>query len=382
MFSPQAFQSSCEMESLISGRMKPPNLRRLIRAFLTVCALSLGAHPAVEKPHGPEEYLAPSHAVVLGAGANTFELIPGWASSHRASHTFGSAHAMVEDSAGNIYLANTSQENCILVFSPVGEFLNAWGDFCETAHGLQIVNEGDREVLFLSDSNGHTVYKTTLDGEILMSLSFPAESGLYESAATFKPSKTMHLPGGDFFVIDGYGSDYIHRYDGAGNYLYSFGGDIGEGEAQLQHWGPHGGAIDFADPKKPTILLALSDQQKLKRFTLEGEHLETIPMPGGNPRDIVFHEDKIFIPHLGDDWPDDRTSPGIITVHNRHTLELLEALGGRSVSPQKLDSNGEHYRHEEHVFLHPHGILISRDGDLYVAQFASDGTYPLKFKKQ
>tara|TARA_B110000483_G_scaffold239889_1_gene319344 strand:+ start:370 stop:1482 length:1113 start_codon:yes stop_codon:yes gene_type:complete len=370
------------MESTINRRINSLNLRRPIYAFLAAFALSLGAHPTAEKPHGPQEYVTPSHAVVLGEGENAFELIPGWASDSQSSYTFGSAHALAEDLAGNIYLANTSPDHCILVFSPVGELLKSWGNSCETAHGLQIVNEGDREVIFLADSNGHRIYKTTLDGEILMSLSFPAESGLYKSADTFKPSKTMHLPGGDFFVIDGYGSDYIHRYDTAGNYLYSFGGDLGEGEAQLQHWGPNGGAIDFTNPDDLTIILALSDQQKLKRFTLEGEYLETIPMPGSNPRDIVFHEDKIFIPHLGDDWPDDRTSPGIITVHNRHTFELLETLGGRSVSPQTLDSSGGHYRHEDHVFLHPHGILVSRDGDLYVAQFASNGTTPLKFKKR
>lgn len=52
--------------------------------------------------------------------------------------------------------------------------------------------------------------------------------------------------------------------------MSSFGGTLGEGEARLEHFGPHGGSIDFSNPNAPEIILALSDRNKMKRFSLDG----------------------------------------------------------------------------------------------------------------
>ena len=199
-----------------------------------------------------------------------------------------------------------------------------------------------------------------------------------DSPEDFRPSKTLHLPDGDFFVIDGYGKDYIHHFNADGEYQSSFGGSIGEGEAQLAHWGPHGGGIDYSDPNRPQIILALSDQNKLKRFSLNGKWLETILLPGGNPRDIVFHHDHIFIPHLGDNWPEDRNAAGYISVLDRN-FKVVANLGGSS--PRYREGNLDTMAHSSHLFHHPHGIGFDRDGNLYVAQFASNSTWPLKFER-
>lgn len=36
--------------------------------------------------------------------------------------------------------------------------------------------------------------------------------------------------------------------------------------------------------------------------------------------------------------------------------------------------------HSSHLFHHPHGMGADREGNLYVAQFSSNGTWPLKFE--
>jgi len=343
---------------------------RVFTLLLVVFSYDLSfAHPQ-QPPHSKAAYKVPTEAVTLGSGKHQYTLIPGWGIDSQHPKV-GDCHALVQDKSGLIYLANTSLKNCIVVFTPEGKVHSSWGDFCKTAHGLSIVEENGREVLFIADSGKNQVVKTTLTGDILMTLNEPTETGLYERREDFKPSKTMHLPNGDFYVIDGYGKNYIHRYDRSGKYLSSFGGTIGKGEAQLKKWGPHGGDIDFFAPENPTILLALSDQQKSKRFTLDGNYIETIPMTGGNPRDILFTEEAVYIPHLGDAWPKNRTSPGIISVHERKTLKLITTLGG----------SGDGYKHGMHTFLHPHGLLITENGDLYLGQYASGKTYPLKFKK-
>jgi len=352
-------------------------LRKAVWVTAIVAAIPALGHVVEGEVHGPAVYTPPSEPVVVGGQKVAYQLIPGWARENEGTHPIGHAHAMAEDAAGRLYLVNTSETHCVVVLSPEGEVLTAWGDFCVGAHGLQIIEEAGKEVLYIADAKGNHVYKTSLEGEVLLAIPCPMESGLYEKAQQFRPSKTMHLPDGSFYVIDGYGKDYIHRYDKTGKYLTSFGGDLGEGEAKLAHWGPHGGAIDFQDPQGPTILLALSDQQRLKRFTLDGKHLETIPMLGANPRDILFHGDLVYIPHLGDDWPKDPTAPGFVSVHDRRTLEVVDVLGGGVPGLDGLETTG--YQHDGHVFLHPHGLVITRSGDLYVAQYQSNGTYPLKF---
>ena len=354
---------------------------RLKLQILVLSLLPLGLyghdHPA---PHiSAETYQAPKDSIVVGSGDFKFRLIPGWAEQNSGVFDLGHCHAIMEDAYGRILLLNASADHCMMVLNQEGVLLDAWGTFAPNAHGMSIVDEGGVQYLYITDNgkNGK-VFKTTMDGYLLNTFACPMESGLYDSPDDFRPSKTLHLPNGDFFIIDGYGKDYIHRYNAAGEYQSSFGGSIGEGEAQLAHWGPHGGEIDFSDPSRPQIILALSDQNKLKRFSLEGDWLETIQLPGGNPRDIIFHQDHIFVPHLGDNWPKDRNAAGYISVLDRN-FKVVANLGGSS--PRYREGKLDTMTHSSHLFHHPHGIGFDSDGNLYVAQFASNGTWPLKFER-
>ena len=347
---------------------------------LALCILCLSSQSIVahEKHPPATNYSPPTEAIEIGTGEFRYRLVPGWATANADRYKLGNCNAIAQDSRGRILLLHTSKERCLIALSAAGEVLDAWGDFTVAAHGLSVVKEGDREVLFISDhSAGGKIYKTTLDGELLMTIACPMESKLYKNPGEFKPAKTLHLPGGEFFVIDGYGKDYIHRYSADGKWKSAFGGDIGEGEAKLQHWGPHGGVIDFSDPEDPVMILALSDRQKMKRFKLDGTWLETKRFPGSNPRDVVFHRDHLFVHHLGDNWPKDRDAPGYISVLDRE-LKVVANLGG---SAPRYDARGEleAMRHTTHLFHHPHGMGIDRDGSLYVAQASSNGTWPLKF---
>lgn len=336
--------------------------------------------PAVaHEKHGPaKDYQPPKEAVVIGEGEFRYKLVPGWATENAEKFKLGHCHAIQQDSRGRILLLHTSKEHCLIALSQDGKVLDAWGDFTNSAHGLAVVKEKGREVLFITDNSGNgKVYKTTLDGKVLMTISCPMESRLYANPNDFKPSKTLHLPNGDILVMDGYGKDYVHRFNSEGKWQSSFGGNLGEGEAKLKHWGPHGGGLDLRDPKNPVVILGLSDQQKMKRFKPDGTWIDTIPFPGGNPRDLFFHRGHHFMVHLGDNWPADRNAAGYLSVLDQD-LKVVANLGG---GPALYDGDGKLKKmgHSTHLFHHPHGACADKEGNLYVAQFASNGTWPLKF---
>ncbi len=331
-----------------------------------------------EKHSSSVNYVSPKEEIEIGEGSFRYKLVPGWATENADKYKLGNCNAISQDSRGRILLLHTSKEQCLIALSPEGKVLDAWGNFTVAAHGLAVVKEKGGEVLFISDhSPNGKIYKTTLDGEILMTISCPMESKLYKNPNEFKPAKTLHLPNGEFYVIDGYGKDYIHKFNAEGKWISAFGGDIGTGEAQLKHWGPHGGAIDYRNPTEPVMILALSDQQKIKRFTLNGKWIDTKTFPGSNPRDVIFHRGHLFVHHLGDNWPKDRNAPGYISVMD-HDLKVVANLGGYS---PKYDDSGKLSRmsHNTHLFHHPHGMGIDKEGNIYIAQASSNGTWPLKF---
>ena len=69
------------------------------------------------------------------------------------------------------------------------------------------------EVLYITDLKTHKVYKTSLDGAILNEWGWPQQTGKYDKEDDYRPSWTLHFPDGGFFVLDGYGRDYITRFD-------------------------------------------------------------------------------------------------------------------------------------------------------------------------
>jgi len=307
---------------------------------------------------------------LLGQGKFQYRPVAGWGVLDEKTPV-KNCSAMVIDSQGRIYLLTDHLANNVIVYDKDGQLLNKWGTRFPGAHGLEIVNEGNREVLFITDLNLHRVFKTTLDGEILMELTYPKSTGKYASEKEYRPAWTLHLPNGDFFVLDGYGKDYIMRYNREGKLLHYFGGP----EGGIAHWGPHGGVIDTRGPGEPELVIAMSDQQTIKRLTLDGKLIQEIPLPGSNPRMIQIVGDYMFVPHLADNWPKDRQSQGYLSVLDRD-YRIVSNIGG--TAPHYVDGTLQPMHQQGGFFRHPHDLVVATDGAIYVPQFASGNTYPVK----
>lgn len=313
-------------------------------------------------------------AEVLGQGDFRYRVVPNWGDLKDGTPV-KNCHGIVCDASGHILLLTDHTANNVIVYDQAGKLVHKWGTVFPGAHGLSIVREGAREVLFITDLQTHRVVKATLDGQTLDEWRWPEQSGKYGSEAEYKPSWTLHLPDGGFFVLDGYGRDFITQYDADGKFVRIFGG----AEGGISHWGPHGGMVDGSSTQDATLLIAMSDQQHLLRLSQSGEKLGTVDLPGGNPRQIRRHGGNYFVAHLGDNWPKDRNCRGFVSVLDAD-LRVVSNVGG---SPPEYGVDGKlrAMTHVGEIFMHPHDLVVDAQGSLYVAQFASQQTYPIKLER-
>jgi hypothetical protein len=127
------------------------------------------------------------------------------------------------------------------------------------------------------------------------------------------------------------------------------------------------------------LLIAMSDQQYLLRLGLDGTALGKVEMPGGNPRQVRFHQGRYYVAHLADNWPKDRNSRGFVSILDADLRVIANVAG--SAPEYGDDGKLRPMRHTEDTFLHPHDLVVDEEGSIYVAQFASGGTYPLKLER-
>ena len=78
----------------------------------------------------------------------------------------------------------------------------------------------------------------------------------------------LQSPNGDIFIADGYGKDFIIKYDSS-NYVKHFGG---RGERLDQFDCCHGITLDTRDKNNSTLLISSRTKNEFKRFDLNGNH--------------------------------------------------------------------------------------------------------------
>lgn len=311
---------------------------------------------------------------IVGHGDFTYKVDKEWGVQDPSNIPVNDCHEMVMDSQGRILMTTTGANNDnIIVYNTSGKVLKSWGREFPGAHGLSIMGEGSDQFLFITDPDTHKVHKTTLDGRIIMTLKRPKEVSGYQNDAQFKPTETAILPNGDFYVADGYGENYIIHYNEQGEYLNHFGGS-GNGPDKFNCC--HGITLDTRDPSNPSLLITSRASQEFKRFSLDGKHLETIKLPGCSICRPVIHGDNIYfaviVTKTWDSWD------GMLAVLD--TNNKVVSLPGGS-APQYSNEILVEPNYDGTTFRNPHDVLVDADGNLYVPQWASGRTYPIKLHR-
>ena len=311
--------------------------------------------------------------LIVGHGDFKYKVDPNWGVLDRTKTPVKDCHEMVQTQNGDLYLLTNHTKNNILVYTLDGNLKKSWGTQFPGAHGLTLFDENGTEFLWITDYERNQVFKTTLDGKILLTINAPQDLEVYKEKANFKPTETAIAPDGSIYVADGYGAQMITHFDPQGNLVNAFGG-YGTSQAQFQN--AHGICLDQRFDKTPTLLITAREQQAVKRFSLEGEHLNTISFPGANICRPVIHNDNCYFSVLKSTGVNNEDSGFVMVLNDKD--EVVSCPGASF----KETANGQmHYSQNLRLFKYPHDVCIDKDENIYVAQWNSYNTYPIKLER-
>ena len=337
------------------------------RQFIRNTSLSLGGLWLTN------DLFARTKGPVYGHNDVRYALDTNWSKCSPQQYPVNDCHEMVQDRKGRIFLLTNETKNNVLIYDTKGQVLDAWGHAFPGAHGLTLHDENGTEFLYITDTVKHQVYKTTLTGEILLTIDAPMDSKLYAQSAKFVPTETTIAPNGDIFIADGYGEQYILHYNNKGQLLNYFGGR-GDGDEHLDN--AHGILLD---PRSKDGSLLVTDRTRncFKRFTQEGKLLEIIPLPGACVCRPVVQGDYLYAAVLRS--PDmNKEGSGFVTILDKHN-KVVSNIGGSK--PTYVNGQLQPMSQTDKIFVHPHDVCVDRDHNLYVAQWASGKVYPYKLKR-
>lgn len=316
--------------------------------------------------------------IVLGSGDYQYEVAHDWAKLP-SQFTWQTTHNIAVDKDGFVYVihegrANQKEHPSIFVFDPKGNYVRSFGkQFQGGGHGLEVRQEGNEQFVYVTGyKHLRTIAKLDLKGETVWQNHTPMESKLYAkitdpnkfwSRTSFLPTNFAFHPDGGFYLADGYGTYYIHRYDKDGKWLSAFGGQGKEdGKFNL----PHGVWIDDRKGREPSVVVADRANGRVQWFTLDGKHLKTM-----NdfilPANLDAHKELLLVPDLASRITL-LDADNKIVAHLGQDLEWEKAM--KSAKPRMRETP---QKWQAGRFVHPHDACFDQDGNIFVAEWVATG---------
>ena len=313
----------------------------------------------------------------IGAGDDTYEWVDDWAKipDTPSARTGWAHHGVVVTEADEVILFH-QLDPTVLVFDTKGNLLRSWDIGLTNAHSMTLVKEDGAELLWMADNyrnyanersgrgdkSGRAI-KTTLQGESLMTIQHPDLEPYRER--TFAPTavavnEERHGGNGDIWVADGYGEQYVHRYNKSGDYISSINGE--EGQA-----GPFGGPHAlWIGARKSERELYIAEQRngRIQVYDLEGNFTRAFG-PGflTSPSAFTTYGDLLMVVELRPRLAFlDRDDNLVCYVGEREGGSVLD--GWPNVPAQLLEPG---------KFNAPHGISVDSEGNLYVVEWMIGG---------
>ena len=384
-----------------SAQYNKPVRRRVILASGLGAAML--AMPRFARGHEPFELFAQAASkgdvpklktgTILGHGKLRYRVLADWGKLDRKKYPIVNCHAMVQTSDGLLHALCDGIRNNFLVYDTKGKLIRSWGTEYPGAHGLELVKEGNKEYFFVADGGWMVrndqgkasreqgrISKITTDGKHLFTIGHPSTVGAYKPGQRFQPCDVAVAPNGDFYVSDGYGSQWVLQYDKHGQFIRKFGGpDDPNPAAKLS--GAHGVSIDLRTPGKPMVVASSRSANELKWFTLDGKHIQTVGLPGAYGGQAVFAGDHAYV---GVCWSKAKGGgkrlgqSGFVCILDKNN-KVVSNPGGSE--PVYKDGKLQPMHQTSKTFMHVHDVCVDKDQNIYVLQWNAKGTYPIKLER-
>jgi hypothetical protein len=331
-----------------------------------------------------------SGSVRLGSGAHVYEPVVGWGQLP-AGMKYGLGCGVVVDSQDRVYVTSRSSNPCVAVFDRDGALLETWGnEFADkvgyttdqvkdTAHCLYWSKEGQEEYLYFTENVstnkegpklGRRVYKTDLHGKILYVIgNVEKEGSTSQKFEWTNPTDVAVASNGDIYVVDGYGSQRVSRFDKNFKHLRTIGEHTNKSAEGPN--APHGtfntchGVWISTLRSEPEAWIADRHNARIEVYSLELDYLRTVQGDVRTPCCLYQHNEHLYVPDLS----------ARVTILDA-AGQLVTHLGDGKEADGKDKADN---KTNPALFAAPHALCVDSRGDIYVVEWVDFGR-PRKFK--
>lgn len=293
-----------------------------------------------------------------------FDMDPEFLTLPSGLSTIGESHGDIAVSpTGDVYVSVQGGDLAgIQVYDAEGHYLrnvrNAPNDF----HGFVIATAPDGTAsIYGASLTGQRIVRMTLDGAVILTIPATSIPDEYKTSQDGKLSVYLTgiavAPNGYIYVVDGYGRDFIHIFDSAGQYLNTFGG-------QAEPWSFKQCHKIALDSRFRPIRLLCTDRlhDRLVHMDLNGHVLGVFANGLRWPSALAVFKDELAVAELG----------GRVSVLDKQGRIIISI--GANESPDEIKTNRiPPERWHSGLFYAPHGISYDAAGNLLVTEWSQWG---------
>ena len=302
-------------------------------------------------------------ASLLRVAAVDYSTVPDWLKLPSDRPQLGNMHGDIAvSSKGEVYVSVMDAKTALQVYSPDGKFIRNVVDAPTDFHGFVIKKQEDGEFIYGPRLGGQDILKLTLDGKKVMTIlasAIPEEfKNKDKDGKSFVRLTGMDVaPNGDLYVVDGYSTSYIHRFDKTGKHIKSFGGK----KAPYNFTTLHKIAVDT---RFSPIRIICCDREAMRvvHVAIDGEFLGVVAKDLLAPAAITVQGDYALVGEIR----------GAVAVLDKEG-KIVARLGLNKAPGETGNNNLEPAKWRPGFVTAPHGVAFNEAGDIFVAEYNKFG---------
>ena len=292
------------------------------------------------------------------AAAQTFTITSRILTPPGGMATIGDSHGDIAVSpAGEIYVSvQGGNYSGIQIYGADGRYRRNLPGAPADLHGFIIARAPDGLPYIYGVSRlAQEVVQLGLDGRRVLTIAASAIPAAYkkDDKQAINLTGIAVTAGGDIYVTDGYGLDFIHRFDKAGRYLATFGGKGAPWNFDQCH-------KIAVDPRFIPVRLLCTDRRhnRLVHMGLDGTVLGVVAENLRLPSALAVRGDELAVGEL----------QGRVTLLDKNGAVIAHIGANENVDEIRTNKAPPQVWKSDRFYA-PHGLTYDADGNLLVTEF-------------